>query len=164
MLGKRTLLLVRHGQATHNVLINKSKCPELPSESCLEVRAKGYSLLDPGLTDTGKQQAEELKTHMYTRDIDILISSPLKRALQTAELGFGCDNIPRLVVFHKIRERDGGFGRLCDSGCPKKDAKQFTSNTWDWSLVPDHYSRRDIALEKGVSTIFILLSFNTFSE
>eukprot|EP01060_Flectonema_neradi_P034328 TRINITY_DN5995_c0_g1_i2.p1 TRINITY_DN5995_c0_g1~~TRINITY_DN5995_c0_g1_i2.p1 ORF type:complete len:155 (+),score=12.39 TRINITY_DN5995_c0_g1_i2:59-523(+) len=150
-LGKRTLLLIRHGQATHNVLINRSKSSEFPVDECLEIRAKGYGVLDPGLTTTGKWQALSLKTHPCLSELDILVTSPLRRALQTAHLGFNCSGIPRLIVHHEARERDGGFGRLCDSGLPKITAQQYaTDYSWDWSLVPDYYSKRDIEIKKGL--------------
>lgn len=66
---KQTLLFIRHGQTTWNV----------------EHRLPGQL---PGilLTDTGKQQAERLVDALTVLPISAVISSPLERARETAEI------------------------------------------------------------------------------
>src|SRR5579864_8028319 len=66
---KQTLLFIRHGQTTWNV----------------EQRLPGQL---PGilLTDTGKQQAERLADALSVLPISAVISSPLERARETAEI------------------------------------------------------------------------------
>jgi broad specificity phosphatase PhoE len=66
---KQTLLFIRHGQTTWNV----------------EHRLPGQL---PGihLTDTGKQQAERLADALAVLPISAVISSPLERASETAEI------------------------------------------------------------------------------
>jgi broad specificity phosphatase PhoE len=66
---KQTLLFIRHGQTTWNV----------------EHRLPGQL---PGipLTDTGKQQAERLADALTVLPISAVISSPLERARETAEI------------------------------------------------------------------------------
>ena len=66
---KQTLLFIRHGQTTWNV----------------EHRLPGHL---PGihLTDTGKQQAERLADSLTVLPISAIISSPLERARETAEI------------------------------------------------------------------------------
>jgi broad specificity phosphatase PhoE len=66
---KQTLLFIRHGQTTWNV----------------EHRLPGQL---PGihLTDTGKQQAERLADSLTVLPISAVISSPLERARETAEI------------------------------------------------------------------------------
>ena len=66
---KQTLLFIRHGQTTWNV----------------EHRLPGQL---PGilLTDTGKQQAERLADALNVLPISAVISSPLERARETAEI------------------------------------------------------------------------------
>ena len=66
---KQTLLFIRHGQTTWNV----------------EHRLPGQL---PGihLTDTGKQQAERLADALAVLPISAIISSPLERARETAEI------------------------------------------------------------------------------
>ena len=55
-----TYYLVRHGQ---------------------QIRHPG----DPGLTEIGKQQAHQVGEFLLNKSIDVLISSPLKRALETTQ-------------------------------------------------------------------------------
>jgi probable phosphoglycerate mutase len=71
---KQTLLLIRHGQTTWNV----------------EHRLPGQL---PGvvLNDTGRQQAARLADALTVLPISAIISSPLERARETAEIvGQGC--------------------------------------------------------------------------
>ena len=62
------LYLARHGQTDWN----------------LEHKAQGQ--VDIPLNDTGIKQAEELKDKLKSYDFDICYCSPLKRAIQTAEI------------------------------------------------------------------------------
>ena len=49
-----------------------------------------YELLDPVLTQNGKEQCRLLKsTFTHHNDVDIVISSPLRRTIQTTALSFG---------------------------------------------------------------------------
>lgn len=66
---KRTLLIIRHGQTTWNV----------------EHRLPGQV---PGVTlsDTGRQQVARLAEALSVLPISAIISSPLERAMQTAEI------------------------------------------------------------------------------
>lgn len=65
---KQTLLLIRHGQTTWNV----------------EHRLPGQ-LPGVALTEVGKEQAERLAEALTVLPISAIISSPLERALNTAE-------------------------------------------------------------------------------
>jgi broad specificity phosphatase PhoE len=62
--------LVRHAESLHNV-------------------TKDFSTLDPSLTEIGMEQAGQLVQH-FTRSssIGVIITSPLKRAVQTTLAGF----------------------------------------------------------------------------
>ena len=79
----KTLLLVRHGITEMNVYLGTS----------------GYGtpgFVDPGKWDTrltpdGEAQAKKLRTVLQDEQIDLLVSSPLTRALMTADLAFGDD-------------------------------------------------------------------------
>lgn len=62
------LIFIRHGQTKWNNL----------------GRFQGRS--DIELSETGLQQAEELANNFMVSDIDVVISSPLKRAYETAEI------------------------------------------------------------------------------
>jgi broad specificity phosphatase PhoE len=74
-----TLYLIRHGQAEHNVN---------PSH---------VSRRDTVLTDAGRFQAVKLRTALSDHPrclIDVIVASPLRRALQTALIGFEDSIIP----------------------------------------------------------------------
>lgn len=58
--------------------------PNVETEAMADGRLEGLS--DSPLTPTGKEQAGALATHLQKEDCDIIHSSPLKRALDTAKL------------------------------------------------------------------------------
>lgn len=63
------LIFVRHGQGTHTT--------DLPAS---------LQLSDPPLTNEGNRQAEELGTLLPLHEDDVLIVSPIRRTLQTADV------------------------------------------------------------------------------
>lgn len=66
-----TLHLVRHAEGYHNVAYH------------------GESIHDPFLTDHGVEQCKELRdTFPYHDLVDLLMASPMKRAIQTCKLSF----------------------------------------------------------------------------
>jgi len=72
---QRIFSFVRHGEAEHNPLIAAGKLSE------------GRALLDPGLTTLGHEQANKLAEELSSphKQFDMIITSPLLRALQTTE-------------------------------------------------------------------------------
>ena len=68
------IYLVRHGQVNHNL-------------------KKIYSNEDEDLNETGIKEAYELREKLENISYDVIISSPLKRALHTANI------INRAVIF-----------------------------------------------------------------
>lgn len=85
------ILLTRHGQTEWNVL------------------KKVQGKVDIELNATGIKQAEETALKLKNTAIDIIISSPLKRARQTAEIINKEKNLP-IIIDDRISERD--FGEL----------------------------------------------------
>lgn len=96
-----TVILVRHGEAFHNVTQN-------------------YDLPDPGLTPLGKEQCVELESHLQnelplSEKIDVIISSPMVRTLQTTLIGLDwlikrgvkieLDALWQVSAFHSPRRR-----------------------------------------------------------
>lgn len=73
-LQDRTFSFARHGEAQHNKLIRDGRDRE------------GRALLDPALTEAGEAQACQLAEALRPpeRQFDIIVTSPLCRALQTA--------------------------------------------------------------------------------
>ena len=69
------IILVRHAEALHNALLD-------------------YNIRDPPLTERGLRQCEELQERLQNslgvaQKIELIVSSPMRRALQTAQLGMG---------------------------------------------------------------------------
>jgi broad specificity phosphatase PhoE len=75
----RHVLLVRHGEGTHNVKWR-------PGGASWRARCKE---IDPRLTPRGTEQALALVGHPLLSSVDLLVVSPLSRAVQTASLAFG---------------------------------------------------------------------------
>ena len=83
------IYLTRHGQTDWNVA------------------HKFQGKADIELNDVGIQQAKIAKEELKDINIDLIISSPLKRARKTAEIISGEKNIP-IICDERISERDFG--------------------------------------------------------
>ena len=83
------ILLTRHGQTEWNLL------KKLQSKTNIE------------LNETGVEQAKKIKEKLKNTNIDIIICSPLKRAIQTAEIINEERNLP-IILDNRISERDFG--------------------------------------------------------
>ena len=81
------LYIVRHGEVNHNLL-------------------KTYSNENEDLNSTGIMQAEKLKNKMMNLDYDIIISSPLVRAIHTANIIN--NNNKDIVIDDRLKERNSG--------------------------------------------------------
>ena len=79
--------LVRHGEVNHNLY-------------------KLYNREDEYLNETGIKQAEELREKIKNIEYDFIISSPLSRARQTADI-INVDN-KNIVIDDRLKERDPG--------------------------------------------------------
>lgn len=74
---QKDFYIFRHGQSTYNV----------------EGRTQGCSN-DSFLTEQGRQQALKIGQKLQNRGIEIIVTSPLIRAVQTAELANQALNVP----------------------------------------------------------------------
>ena len=83
------ILLTRHGQTEWNLL--------------KKVQGKA----DIELNDKGIQQAEITRDSLKEERIDLILCSPLKRAIQTAEIINQGRNI-RMIIDERVSERDFG--------------------------------------------------------
>ncbi len=96
-MAPRTILCIRHGQSTANVAWDETGLdPGLP---------------DARLTPEGERQVAEARDRLRDRPIELVVATPLTRALQTA-LGLFADHPsrPRIVVeaLHRERLESGG--------------------------------------------------------
>lgn len=81
------IYIVRHGQVLHNLLGQ-------------------YNTNNEDLTPLGIKQAEELKKKIAEYNFDIVISSPLLRALHTANI-INVKN-KKVIIDERLKERDCG--------------------------------------------------------
>ena len=152
----KMLYLIRHGEAGHNALFADANAAAAAGDTTAghELKALGYDVHDGVLTAQGEASAKHLglvlnATLAATSDDLLLVSSPMRRALQTAQLAFqsltaagktsasGSDPMRVTVLVVPLhRERDGGLGRRCDSGTVRSELElQFSSET-EYSSVP----------------------------
>lgn len=81
------IYLVRHGQCNSNAI-------------------GVYNIIDEDLNETGIKQAEDLREKISTIDYDIVISSPLKRAIHTAQI-INVKN-KEIIIDNRLEERKHG--------------------------------------------------------
>lgn len=122
----RWVAFVRHAQAGHNVDRALLDHPDNP------------------LTDEGCAQAVAARDRhagAAVRDAELVITSPLKRAMQTTGLLLG-DSSTRVLVDALGTERRAA---TCDQGTPKSELlanlPQECSRDWEgWDTLPEHWS------------------------
>ncbi|MHB2167757.1 histidine phosphatase family protein [Alsobacter sp. R-9] len=94
----KTLVLIRHGQSTFNEHYERTR--EDPGH------------IDARLTELGQRQAMAAREELASHEFDIVVCSPLTRALQTTHLIFGHRSVP-VHVTCRHRER---LESSCDVG------------------------------------------------
>jgi uncharacterized phosphatase len=85
-----TICLIRHGETDWNA------------------SGKLQGQTDIELNDFGREQALQVSRYFKTEKWDILVSSPLKRAIKTAEIIASQINLPDIHIVDDIKER--GYG------------------------------------------------------
>jgi hypothetical protein len=104
---------VRHGQAAHNAL---SSAPGAAACACKRKQPGGLDTpqpncpfnadeaFDAALTTTGRTQAALLQTRPGAVDLPLVVASPLRRALETATIGFSPASV---LALESLREQHG---------------------------------------------------------
>ena len=108
--------VIRHGQAEHNV-----------NDDALEKR-------DTALTSKGQSQAATLKERVSALQVEIVLTSPILRALETTKGGVA--SATRVVVVPDARERVSCKSHLCEM--PVNPATASSSGDYagyDWQLA-----------------------------
>jgi len=85
-----TICIIRHGETDWNLL------------------GKLQGTEDIELNDSGREQATQTARYFETEPWDIMVSSPLKRAYETAQIIASHISIPTIHVVDEIRERSYG--------------------------------------------------------
>lgn len=105
------LYVVRHGQTDQNVL----------------GLVQGDTESD--LTEKGREEAKALQELVRSLDVDVVVSSPLRRALDTAKLI--TNNEKEIIIDDRLIERDFGLSE----GKPVDE--ELTVKYWDFRLNTD---------------------------
>lgn len=114
--GYMKIFLARHGEVKHNVL-------------------KSFNSLDEDLTENGIEQSLKLKDDIKDFNIDLIISSPLKRTMHTANIVNKGLNI---LVDNRLRERE--CGNLSGLTFNKEDKKEY----WNYYTSKKYGTEEDI--------------------
>ncbi|KAL1967103.1 hypothetical protein VTN77DRAFT_3627 [Rasamsonia byssochlamydoides] len=159
------LHIIRHAEAIHNTTHDKT-------------------LPDPELSAKGIQQARTLcRDFPYKQDVDLVITSPLRRAIQTTLEGFRDVLDWRYFVTAGAAAAEGGGGggggvpdgasllvdpevqahssRPCDTGSPREVLQSlfphlstsFAGLALDWQLKQGPYSADDEAVAKRAERV-----------
>ncbi len=92
-----TLYLVRHGEADSNAAGILSSYPEVPGRTVRHLTARGMA------------EVQETADSLREEGIDVIISSPLTRAVETATIIGEAVGVP---VWQDIRLRETDFGQF----------------------------------------------------
>jgi len=98
--ASRTVLLIRHGESTFNAAYRETGVDPLH--------------LDARLTETGLAQVADARERLRDTPVDLVVVSPLTRALQTA-LGIFADHPSAPDILVEALHREHGFSS-CDVG------------------------------------------------
>ena len=138
------ILLLRHGQAMHNPRAEAARASGCSHDTFMQLM-KEDDVFDAPLTNLGSSQAlVAAETHRDMllqggkkgEGIDLVVSSPLTRALRTADLLFPhlpTNNAERICL-EEFREING---LLANARRRETSELQQTFPHWDFSRVPD---------------------------
>jgi len=113
----KRVCFVRHGQGDHNASL------------------KGWKLCDPPLNATGEDQVRALADQMKPRlkEFELIVVSPLTRAMQTATGGFAGAKASWMLQ-PLLRER---MGAPCDTGRSKSELLQSFPQLVRWKGIDE---------------------------
>mmetsp|Transcript_21450 Transcript_21450/g.31076 ORF Transcript_21450/g.31076 Transcript_21450/m.31076 type:complete len:338 (+) Transcript_21450:815-1828(+) len=152
----KRLLLLRHGQATHNPRAEKAREKGCSYEEFLDWIRQDDEY-DAPLTTLGEQQAQSVHAKYAKvdqnpfRGVDLVVSSPLSRALQTADLALPPhtstntdENNARRICLEPFREINGSF--LNAKRRPKSELQKKFRH-WDFDLITEEDETWTASLE-----------------
>jgi alpha-ribazole phosphatase len=88
-----TAILVRHGESAYSV----------------DLRLNGDASIDVGLTTRGREEALRLGEELVDSELDLCVTSELRRTVETADLALRGRQVPRLVLRELNDPRYGSF-------------------------------------------------------
>lgn len=124
---RKKVYFVRHAESEHNILP-------------YDVR-----LRDPSLSQHGRRQAKALGQQFpYLEDVDLIVCSPMKRAISTAIIAFGDHLRARKAELIALPELQELSAKPCDTGSSLPELlTEFREEPLDLSLVPYDWDSKD---------------------
>ncbi|KAI1131407.1 histidine phosphatase superfamily [Nemania abortiva] len=127
-----TIDIVRHAESRHNVEHN------------------GDALRDPSLTEAGTRQAVALgATFPYTTQVRRLISSPMRRAIQTGLLAFGSVVEEKHLEVVLVPELQEASARPSDTGSPPLELREEFANVLNLDFLSHDWWHKDASSSYG---------------
>lgn len=144
ILPPKRILFLRHGQAVHNPRAEKARENGCSFDEFLELMQQDDAY-DADLTSLGEQQAKDAglegifeKNRRALNSVDLVVSSPLSRALKTADLALSptttSTHPPKRICIEHFREINGKL--LNAQRRPRKELETLFPH-WFFSHIPD---------------------------
>jgi len=139
--GKNTKLvyLIRHGEGFHNLAQREWQEAKKSGEPYTLDTDPEFRYMDPSLTPTGEAQASSLRDEAAKTKVDLYVTSPFKRAIQTLERSFDPAHRPeepRKAWCLEVLHEQAGL-HTCDKRRAISEIKE--EYKWiDFSLVEDN--------------------------
>ncbi|KAI2506343.1 isomerase [Fragilaria crotonensis] len=138
--SQKYLWIVRHGQAVHNPRAEAAREAGCTYDEFLELMRQDDAL-DADLTDVGENQGRSLQRMSTWDDLQLIVSSPLSRALRTADLVVPASHhkVTRVSV-EEFREINGSF---LNARRRHVDELKVKFPGWDFGLLTpsdDHWT------------------------
>ena len=138
---KKLITLIRHAESINNALYDSS------DTSYYDLRKS-----DPELTDLGIQQSKLLQKYFDSNktqyNYDLIISSPMLRALQTTQLSFSNFKSPK-IVWTNTFESKGPYQQLTSVSGMKRS--EFLEMFPEFS-IPNEVSENGWYIDKEIET------------
>lgn len=115
---------------------------------------------DPSLDQVGRDQAEKLARSFKDVNFDLVISSPLKRAKETADILTKHSNVKKFIIDNRFIERD--YGILDGQKTPAPDFSfYYLADIKEAEKPNDLYSRinktiKELCSNKDLNNILIV--------
>lgn len=129
----QTISFVRHGQAQHNIRAEAKRDAGCPFDEFIQLMREDDAF-DADLTDMGRAQARAATAP----DVDLIVASPLSRAVETAALIYPGREI---VCVEALREWSGQLlnsqrrtASALKESFPFVDVSEIAENDEQWSL------------------------------
>ncbi len=143
ILPPKRILFLRHGQAAHNPRAEKARESGCSFDEFLDLMQQDDAY-DAELTSLGERQAKDAglegifeKNRLALGSVDMVVSSPLSRALRTADLVHSARTTsspsPRRICVENFREINGKL--LNAQRRPRKELETLFPH-WDFSHIP----------------------------